>query len=368
MKQVKNWILGGLSVMMLAVKAFAEWLTEWFGLIFFVFFVAFFIWGDDFEAYQEAHRIEEEAYQFRKAVETYQSGDYATALAEFTSLVEGRHIESQFYLGVMYDNGWGVPQDDAEAAKWYRRVAEARHSEVGHAEAQFNLGLMYEEGRNVPQDGIFAYVWYYLAADKGHEKASKRRDMMASRMTPVQFTEAQYNLGKLYANGKGVPRDFPEALKWYSRAAEAGDVNLQYRLGQRYERGRGTPQDDAEALKWYRLAAESGHVLAQIKIRKMYERGDGAPQDDAEALKWHRRAAEMGDAESQSALGRKYEKGDGVPQDYLLAYMWYDVAATRGYEWAEDDRNDVARSMSSEEIAEAKRMSRQCLAQNYKNC
>ena len=46
----------------------------------------------------------------------------------------------------MYDNGRGVPQDDTEAVKWYRKAAEQ-----GHAEAQNNLGVMYLNGRGVPQ-------------------------------------------------------------------------------------------------------------------------------------------------------------------------------------------------------------------------
>ena len=54
---------------------------------------------------------------------------------------------AQFNLGLMYDKGEGVPQDDAEAVRWYRLAAEQ-----GHAEAQANLGWMYDAGRGVPQD------------------------------------------------------------------------------------------------------------------------------------------------------------------------------------------------------------------------
>ena len=47
----------------------------------------------------------------------------------------------------MYFNGGGVPQDYSEAAAWYRQAAEQ-----GHANAQFNLGWMYANGRGVPQE------------------------------------------------------------------------------------------------------------------------------------------------------------------------------------------------------------------------
>ena len=59
------------------------------------------------------------------------------------------------YLDMMYKEGKGVPQDDAEAVKWYRKAAEQ-----GHADAQTILGMMYKEGKGVPQDDAEAVKWY----------------------------------------------------------------------------------------------------------------------------------------------------------------------------------------------------------------
>jgi TPR repeat protein len=61
---------------------------------------------------------------------------------------------AQYNLGLMYGKGWGVPQDYAEAAKWYRRAAEQ-----GYAKAQYNLGVMYYNGEGVPQDYAEAVKW-----------------------------------------------------------------------------------------------------------------------------------------------------------------------------------------------------------------
>ena len=66
----------------------------------------------------------------------------------------------------MYDNGNGVPEDDAEAVRWYRLAAEQRL-----AAAQFNLGLMYEHGNGVREDDAEAVRWYRLAAEQGHAAA-----------------------------------------------------------------------------------------------------------------------------------------------------------------------------------------------------
>ena len=70
---------------------------------------------------------------------------------------------------------------------------------------------------------------------------------------------AQFNLGVMYANGRGVLQDDFEAVHWYRRAADQGLAGAQFNLGVMYANGRGVPQDDAEAARWYRLAAEQGY-------------------------------------------------------------------------------------------------------------
>ncbi len=67
---------------------------------------------------------------------------------------------TQHDLGLMYRQGRGVAQDDAEAAKWYRRAAEQ-----GHSSAQLGLGFMYSQGRGVSQDYTNAAKWFRKAAD-----------------------------------------------------------------------------------------------------------------------------------------------------------------------------------------------------------
>ena len=64
------------------------------------------------------------AQDFQKGVAAYNAGDYATAVQEWTPLAEAGDEVAQYNLGVMYDNGLGVPQDPKEAVKWYRLAAE----------------------------------------------------------------------------------------------------------------------------------------------------------------------------------------------------------------------------------------------------
>ena len=88
------------------------------------------------------------------------------------------------------------PLEDANAAIKRRDYATAVRlirplAEHGDANAQYNLGVLYDNGLGVPQDRVRAYVWLNLAAMQGRESAATIRDLVARLMTPVQISEAQ---------------------------------------------------------------------------------------------------------------------------------------------------------------------------------
>ena len=101
-------------------------------------------------------------------------------------------------------------------------------------------------------------------------------------------------------------------LKQYRKAADQGNPQAQFNLGVIYENGRGVPQDYAEAVRWYRKAAEQGFADAQENLGYMYSKGQGVPQDYAEAVHWYRKAAEQGDAVAQTSLAFMFGMGEGV--------------------------------------------------------
>ena len=70
--------------------------------------------------------------------------------------------------------------------------------------------------------------------------------------------DAQYNLGWMYDNGRGVPEDDKEAVKWYRLAADQGYADAQYNLGVRYANGRGVPKDNLLAYMWWNIAGANG--------------------------------------------------------------------------------------------------------------
>jgi TPR repeat protein len=116
--------------------------------------------------------------------------DYAEARKWYRLAAEQGDASAQSNLGWMYDSGDGVPQDYAEARKWFRLAAEQ-----GNARAQFNLGVMYGSGKGVPQDYVEAHKWLNVAASRltgdDRERAATLRDQIAEKMTPAQVAEAQ---------------------------------------------------------------------------------------------------------------------------------------------------------------------------------
>ena len=109
---------------------------------------------------------------------------------ETRALAEQGDARAQVYLGFMYVNGLGVPQDNVEAVWWYRRAAEQ-----GSADAQSNLGFMYGTGAGVPPDYVAAHMWFNLAAARltgeDRNQAVTRRDIVAGRMSADQLAEAE---------------------------------------------------------------------------------------------------------------------------------------------------------------------------------
>jgi hypothetical protein len=116
--------------------------------------------------------------------------NYEVAVSIFQPLAERGDSRAQAYLGFMYANGYGVPQNYFEADRWYFLA-----SEQGNPTAQYMLGLMFDKGHGVPLDYVEAYKWLNLAVagatGRNREDWAKIRDAIASKLTLAQITEGQ---------------------------------------------------------------------------------------------------------------------------------------------------------------------------------
>jgi TPR repeat protein len=99
-------------------------------------------------------------------------------------------------------------------------------------------------------------------------------------------------------------RDYAGALRAWQPLAEAGEARAQYHLGMLYEEGRGVGRDYGEAARWYRAAARQGHAQAQNSLAILTVQGQGVARDPAEAYRWFALAAKAGNGFAARNLER----------------------------------------------------------------
>lgn len=168
----------------------------------------------------------------------------------------------------------------------------------------------------------------------------------------------QFSLGEMYSEGRGVPKDYAEAVKWFRKAADQGAVAAQSILGLMYASGLGVSKDDAEAVKWGRKAADQGNASGQALLGIMYREGRGVPKHDGEAVVWFHKAADQGNAYGQGLLGEMYSEGRGVPKDDVEAYKWVFLAMVQGENgkaFAKDGLREIENKLTPEQRAEGKK-------------
>ena len=166
---------------------------------------------------------------------------------------------------------------------------------------------------------------------------------------------ADLNAGeKAYQSG-----DYATALREWQPLAELGQAVAQYQLGLLYANGKGVTKDDAKARQWFEKAAIQGHTEAQVNLGVLLMYARGGQQDYKMAVYYLRLAANRGNDVAQRRLGELFERGEGVQQDYVKAYMWYSLGSARGVEAGVRLRDAVAKKMDPDQIAEAQKLVRE---------
>lgn len=193
----------------------------------------------------------------------------------------------------------------AEAVTLDALVAAA---ENGSIEDQYKLGKRYIDRKEYKN----ARKWLSKAAERG-------------------YVTAQTKLGWLYEHGKGVKKDYEVAFSWYEKAANQGDGYAQRPLGKFYELGLGVYPDPEKAAYWYEKAAQQGIARAQANLGILYETGVGVTRDYEKAVFWYKKTTEQGYPRGQFLLGQMYERGLGVEKNEGTAKRWYRKSASSKY-------------------------------------
>jgi TPR repeat protein len=267
----------------------------------------------------------------------YRKGDYAAALREFGSGVQGGPVGT-FFLALMYLRGEGVARDEARGLDFLRSSADE-----GYAAAQYLLGVRYFYGLGLPRDKGRALSCLRAASADNDYRASEflkiiakgsrgekrdRESIVAAvkRNAKSNVSEAQYTLAFMYLIGEGVPKDGVEEVRWY-HAAAANNVRAAFMLSLMYQSGEGVPRNPAEAFRLMQIAAEKGDSRAQYFLGTFYYQGVGTQVDRQSAGGWFRKSAEKGLDDAQLAYGMLLLSGDGIAVDKAQAVDWLGKAA-----------------------------------------
>jgi localization factor PodJL len=166
---------------------------------------------------------------------------------------------------------------------------------------------------------------------------------------------AAFEIATRFADGRGVPQNFPQAVVWYERAARGGLAPALFRLGALYEKGSGVTKDLHEARRLYVAAADKGNSNAMHNLGVLYAEGiDGKP-DFKEAAQWFRKSATFGISDSQYNLAVLYARGIGVERDLSEAYRWFALAAKGGDQEAGKKRDEIGTKLDPQVLATTRR-------------
>ena len=223
-----------------------------------------------------------------------------------------------------------------------RDIAEADREASKEPELSVDMEhIEPEETRNHRGRPSNPYARYRLAkiilADPAAEQERFRTALeWLTEAAEAGLVHAQYELGKIYRDGRGVEKDALLAAAWLTRAAEQGSDTASYALGVLLlTGGEGLAKDIPSALNWLRRSAEDGNQYAQYRLGRLLLRGEDAPREIEEAVRWLTASAEQGNRYAQYALGKLYLMGKEVPRDPEAAVRWFTLSAAQGNEYAQ---------------------------------
>jgi TPR repeat protein len=239
--------------------------------------------------YEKAMALGEPLAFYRAGAIFFHERIYEDAFKMFAIAADKGVAKAFFALGVMTEHGHGVKMDIEMATRYYVRSAQ-----LGFAKAQCLIGIIYEK-----DDPVAAAHWYMKASENGH-------------------VDAQIRLGRMYAEGSGMPQNDEKALMWLERAAQSKDGKALCQLAYfHFKRGR-----VKECLVPLNESINTGYVLAEYLMGMVH-----MEENKTEAMFWLESAARKGCAPAQHQIGLvRLEEGN-----LIAAMKMFQMAIGQGY-------------------------------------
>ena len=264
---------------------------------------------------------------FLEGEEAFANKRYSEAMQNFRPLADSGDFISQYYVGYMYLNGYGVTKNNSLGLQYMQKSLDQNYDS-----AQAYMAFLYSEGQVVPPDPRRAVALYQKAADQGN-------------------VSALLNLGIAYYLGDGVPRNLTKAIELLEKIPIEQQPAAGRYLGDIY-----LAQDTEnmeKAIAAYRLAADAHDLASYVSLAEIYLQGQD-DRDEERGLQYYTYAASQNYAPAQYALGIMYANGKGVERDSISAHAWLSWAANQNYAPAKEALNQLKSEMTLSDLDRAR--------------
>lgn len=248
-----------------------------------------------------------------------------------------------------YDLGRGVKQDKNLAAINYAKVLASQTTEDDYKIAE---EWLLQRAKQKDTTALYALGNYY--SEKGKKEDAQHSQKLLKGTAKFAFVVDNSDFHKkafefwksaaegghvesikkvinCYLRGTIVKADSVKATQWARKGVSlSNDKDLLWTMAWHNAKGIGTPVNKAEAVRWYTKAAEAGHITATTNLAWCYETGFGCQTNYKEAVKWYTIAADAGEMYAQKNLGSLYLRGVGVPKDETKAWELFKKSAAQG--------------------------------------
>lgn len=251
---------------------------------------------------------------------------------------ERGHAGSCFALGMMHENGAGIPRNEARAAQLFQTACDGKHFV-----ACYTLGDMREKGKGGALDDTAASQLYLRSCDGGNAQGCnaiarflengrgiatdlKRAYELYRKACDAGYSTGCANLGRLLQRGLGVAPNIPEARKLYEKGCEEGSAASCGNLGAMYMDGIDVAKDDARAATLYKTACDGGYGFGCAGLGRLYQEGRSFPKDIGQAAALYKRGCDIDDPSSCTYLGLLALSGEGIAKDEGRARILFQQA------------------------------------------
>lgn len=258
--------------------------------------------------------------------------DFATSMANLASMrkkllaaAEKGSVAAQTRYGLFASAGMAGARDQDAARRFLQSAADAG-SPMAAEFAGMSLTTGTIESKPSSEDQQRGLSYLRFAAEHGRPGAQYTLGSELSRRARDRAVDR--------AVDKGIASN--DGMSWLVQAADQNSAGALRQLGGMYLNGKGVPKDVAKGIELIERLGGMGAKYDAALIGSLYEEGREVPRDMAKAMTWYRKGATFGAIDAQSALARVLSSGDGVERDLVEAYKWANIAA------AERGANEIA--------------------------